>query len=332
MPSSKSLRSVLYACGIMAAAQFSALLPAAADEFPSRPLHIIVPLSAGGVIDIIARAVGEVIQQSTGQPVIVEDKPGASSIIGMNDCAKAPPDGYTVCLTNADSLSYGPYVFAKLPYNAASDFTPITNLGWTNNIIVANAKMPFNTYPEMIAYAKAKPGVLNWATWGPATLPDLYLRWVRHQTGVNIVSIPYAGAAKGNPSIYSGETQLTYMGVGTALPQIKAGVIKPLVAIGTQRLRYMHDLPTLADEGGDPDLPSYFGMFGPARIPEPIVARWNKELVASLSNSKVLALMQSFTIEPVGNSPPEFKTFMTQNRDNAGRVFRMLGIMPTASP
>jgi tripartite-type tricarboxylate transporter receptor subunit TctC len=317
----------LNACALMLWAS-----AAIAQAFPTRPLRIIVPLAPGGVIDVYARAIGAVVHESTGQPVIVEDRPGASSIIGMTACAKAPPDGYTICLTNADSLSYGPHVFASLPYDAETDFTPITNLGWTNNIIVAHAGVPFDTYKGMIAYAKANPGVLNWATWGSATLPDLYLRWIKHQTGVDIVAIPYNGAAQGNPSIYSGQTQATYMGVGTALPQMQAGKIKPIVAVGSRRLSYLPDLPTLGEEGGDPDLPSYFGMFGPAGLPAPIVERWNKELTAALRDPNVLALMRSFTVDAVGNSPTEFAAFMKADRDNAGKVFRMLGILPQKAP
>jgi tripartite-type tricarboxylate transporter receptor subunit TctC len=305
---------------------------AMAQAFPSRPLRIIVPLAAGGVIDVVARAIGTVVHESTGQPVIVENRPGASSIIGMNACAKAPPDGYTICLTNADSLSYGPHVFAGLPYDAATDFTPISNIGWTNNIIVAHVGVPFDTYKGMIDHARANPGVLNWATWGSATLPDLYLRWIRHQTGVDIVAIPYYGAAQGNPSIYSGQTQLTYMGVGTALPQMQSGKIKPIVAIGNRRLSYLPELPSLSEEGGDPDLPSYFGVFGPARMPIPIVERWNEELANALRKPNVIGLMRSFTVDPVGNSAPEFAAFMKENRDNAGKVFRMLGIVPQKAP
>ena len=137
---------------------------AAAQPFPSKSIHIIVPFSTGGLVDAFARILGTHITESTGQRVIVEDRPGASSIIGMQACAKAAPDGYTVCITVPDSLSYNPHLFSDLPYDPESDFAPVTNLALTNNLLVANANTPFNNYKEMIAYAKAKPGALNWGT------------------------------------------------------------------------------------------------------------------------------------------------------------------------
>jgi tripartite-type tricarboxylate transporter receptor subunit TctC len=328
----RNVRSALFSFGLGICAATLCLSAAAAQTFPTRTMRIIVPLAAGGVIDVLARAIGSVVQESTGQTVIVENRPGASSIIGMSACSKAAPDGYTVCLTNADSLSYGPHMFASLPYDAEADFTPIINIGWTNNIVVAHTGVPFDSYKGMIAHAKANPGVLNWATWGAASLPDLYLRWIKHHTGVDIVAIPYNGAAQGNLSIYSGQTQLTFMGVGTALPQMQAGKIKPIVAIGNRRLSYLPDLPTLSEEGADPGLPSYLGFFGPARMPAEIVERWNKEIANALRDKKVLGLMRSFTVDPVGNSAAEFAGFMGADRNKAGKVFRLLGITPQKAP
>ena len=187
---------------------------AAAQTYPNGPVRVIVPYSAGGLADALARTISALVSEAIGQPVIVEDRPGASSIIGMEACAKARPDGQTLCLTVADSLSYNPQLFAKLPYDPDKSFVPIIRLAWTNNLLVANAKAPFNTYKDMIAYAKANPGKLNWGTWGPATLPDLYLRWISSNAGVNITAIPYGGAAKANIAVYSGEVDITYMGFG----------------------------------------------------------------------------------------------------------------------
>src|SRR5688572_28016703 len=127
---------------------------ASAQTFPAKPLRIIIPVAAGGVLDVVARGVSGPMRDSLGQPVIVENRPGASTIVGMNMCAKAAPDGYTFCITNPDSLSYGPNLFSDLPYDANNDFAPIVNIGWTNNILVAHIAAPFNNYKELIAYAK----------------------------------------------------------------------------------------------------------------------------------------------------------------------------------
>ena len=306
---------------------------APAQSFPSKPIQIIVPFSAGGVVDLLARVLGAQITASTGQQVIVLDRPGASSIIGMDSCAKAAPDGYTVCITVPDSLSYNPHLFAKLPYDAENDFAPVTNLGFTNNLLVAHAKTPFNTYKEMIAYAKANPGAINWGTWGAGSLPDVYLKWVRNQAGVNITAVPYKGAGiVAFRAVYAGEIDITYMGFGTAAPQIKAGVIKPVVTLGNRRSRFMPDLPTLAEEGGDPALPSYFGLFAPAKTPKPIIDRLNEEFAKAARTPLAQKFYGERTMEPVLNSAAEFAEFVNADRANAGKVLRSLGIRPSAAP
>src|SRR5687767_11516721 len=195
---------------------------AVAQTYPSGPIRIIVPYAAGGVTDALARITGTQVAEAVGHPVIVENRPGASSMLGMQACANAAPDGHTLCIAVADSLSYNPQMFANLPYDPDKSFAPVMRLALTNNLLVANAKTPFNTYKEMIAYAKANPGKLNWSTWGPATLPDLYRRWVSFQAGVNIQAIPYRGLAQAGPAVYTGEADITYMGFGFAAPQIAA--------------------------------------------------------------------------------------------------------------
>jgi tripartite-type tricarboxylate transporter receptor subunit TctC len=239
-----------------------------AQGYPTGPIHIIVPYAAGGVTDSVARVTGERVAEAIGYPVIVENRPGASSMLGMQSCANATPNGHTICITVPDSLSYNPQVFANLPYDPETSFAPVIRLAWTNNLLVANAKAPFNSYQDMIAFAKANPGKLNWGTWGPATLPDVYLRWISSQAGVNIQAIPYkGGAAQANPAVYAGEVDITYMGFDTAAPQIAAGTIKPLVAVGPQRSAFMPQLPSLGEVGVDPGLQSYFGVFAPAGTP-----------------------------------------------------------------
>ncbi len=279
------------------AARFVFILAAAlacglalAQSIPSRPMTIIVPYAAGGQVDTMARLAGSALSESLGQPVVVDNRPGGSSIIGMQACAKAAPDGHTMCFTVPDSLSYNPAMFSDLPYKPETDFAPVINLGWVNVLIVANAKAPFNGYKEMIAYARANPGKLNWATWGAASLPDLYLQWIRRQLGVDIV------------------------------------------AIGDRRSRFMPDLPTLSEEGGDPGLRAYFAAFAPGATPRPIVERLNAELTKALHTPKLQAFLTAATLDFVENSPAEFAEFVKRDRENAARVFRRIGITPTASP
>ena len=305
---------------------------AGAQSFPAKPIHVIVPFASGGLVETMARALGAVVQESTGQPFVVETRPGGSSIIGMLACAKAAPDGYTMCFTVADSLSYNPALFSDLPYNADTDFAPVINMGWSNNLLVANAKAPFNTYKEMISYAKAHPGALNWATWGPASLPDLYLQWIKRQAGVDITAIPYKGAAGGNPAVISGEADITYMGFGVATPHIKAGKIKPIVTIGDRRTSLMPNLPSLAEEGGDPGLRGYFGAFAPGKTPKPIVDRLNAELAKAIRTPKMQEFYRTYTLEAVDNTPEQFAKFVKSDRETAAKVFRSIGVKPSVAP
>ncbi len=306
---------------------------AIAQTFPSGPIRIIVPYAAGGLADALARITGARVAEATGHPVITENRPGASSILGMQACANAPPDGHTTCITVPDSLSYNPQLFANLPYDPEKSFVPVIRLALTNALLVANAKAPFNSYEEMIAYAKANPGKLNWGTWGPATLPDIYLRWISSHAGVNIQAIPYkGGAAQANPAVYSGEVDITYMGFGVAAPQIAAGTIKPLVALGVKRSVYMPELPSLGEEGGDPGLQGYFGMFAPAATPKSIVQWLNAEFTKAIGTPQVQIFYKNSTLVAEANTPNEFAAFARADREAAAKVFKSIGITPQAMP
>ena len=200
----------------------------------------------------------------------------------MQACAKSPPDGSVVCSVIPDALTYNPLLFTNLPYDPDADFVPVTNLTLVPGLIAARPDAPFKSVKELIAYAKANPGKVNWGTWGAATIPEIYMNWIAHHAGVKITGIPYKGAGAGNPAVFSGEADVTYMGFGGAAPMIKAGKIKPIVAIGDRRSPFMPGLPTLADEGGDPGLKGYFGAFAPGKTPKPIVDRLNTELARAI--------------------------------------------------
>ncbi|MSP97093.1 MAG: tripartite tricarboxylate transporter substrate binding protein [Betaproteobacteria bacterium] len=303
-----------------------------AQQYPSKPIKIIVPLGAGAGVDLAARLFGAMVSDSMGQPVVVENRPGGSSILGMIACAKAPPDGHTLCMTVADSLSFNPAFFSNLPYNAEKDFAPIILLATTNGALVANSKAPFNTYKEMIAYAKAKPGVLNWGTWGPATRPDLYRRWLNAKEGIDLLGIPYKGAAGSYPSVAAGETHATYMGQGAATPFIKAGKIKMLVTLAKTRSAFYPNISTLAESGPDPGLTAYIAAYAPAQTPKLIVDRLNSELAKAVRTKRGQEFLTENTWEAADNTSVEFAEFMRIDRENSIQVFRSLGIKPTAAP
>jgi tripartite-type tricarboxylate transporter receptor subunit TctC len=304
----------------------------AADDFPSRPITIIVPYSAGGVVDAIARTLGQQVTESTGQPVVVMDRAGANAIIGMQSCARAPADGYTICLTIGDSIVYNPLLYANLPYDAVNDFAPVTVLAWSNSMLVAGPKAPISNWKELVAVSRAKPNSLNFGTWGPASTPDIYLQWIKHATGLEMQAVPYKGAGQANPALLAGEIDLTLYGVGNALPHIKAGTLRPLVILGNKRAPLLPDVPTLAEEGADPGLSIYFCIFAPAKTPRPIIDKLNSEFVKALRTPRGKTMVEQFNLGAEGNSPEEFARFLAQDRASAARVFTALGIKPSAAP
>jgi tripartite-type tricarboxylate transporter receptor subunit TctC len=300
---------------------------AAAQTFPAKPVHIILPFAAGGLLDGSVRAVAQQMSQSMAQPVIVENRPGGSTFIGMQACAKAPPDGYTVCITTPDSLSYNPYLFTRVPYDPENDFAPVTNLVFTNNLIVAHASAPFNTFKEMIAYAKANPGKVTWGTWGIGSIPHVYLEAINREFGVDILQVPYKGAGQAYPAILAGEVHATYGGLGFSIPHIKAGKLKPL-ATTPDPSPLVPGVPTMKELGAEPGLPSYFGVFAPARTPGPVLEKLSAEFAKALRTPKLQEFLQTQTLQPVGNTPAEFAAFVKADRANAARVFKSMGLKP----
>ncbi|MFM9969942.1 MAG: Bug family tripartite tricarboxylate transporter substrate binding protein [Burkholderiales bacterium] len=303
-----------------------------AQNFPSKPIRIIVPYVGGGAVDGSARVIAVPMGESMGQPVLIENRPGASSIVGMSACAKAPPDGYTTCMTVADSLSYNPFLFKNLPYDADKDFAPVINLARGNSMLLAKGSATFNTFKEMIAFAKAKPGALNWGTWGPASVPDMYLQWIRHEVGVDIAAVPYKGAGQAVPALLAGEVDITYMTIGAMLPHIKSGKVKSLAVVGGRRSPALPDVPHLAEEGADPGLNSYFGIFAPGGTPKPVVDRLNAEFAKALQTPKVQEYLRTLTLDIVGGSADAFAQFLRDDRINSGRVFKTMGVKPTDAP
>lgn len=305
---------------------------ASAQPFPNKPVRIIVPFVTGGAVDGSARAIGLHMAESIGQPVVIENRPGGSSIIGMQACAKAPADGYTVCITTADSLTYNPFLFSNLPYDPDKDFAPVINLARGVSMLFAKGSAPFNSYKEMIAYAKAKPGALNWGTWGAASVPDVYLHWTRHQMGVNITAVPYKGAGQAVPAAMAGEVDITLMTIGAVLPSIKAGKLKAIAVVGNRRSPLLADTPSLGEEGGDPGLRSYFGVFVPGGTPKPVVDRLNTELAKASQAPRAQDFFRALTLEVVGGSADEFAQFLREERVNTERVFKAIGVKPVDAP
>jgi tripartite-type tricarboxylate transporter receptor subunit TctC len=321
----------LAACALTSVA-VALVSPASAQQFPSKPMRLISTTTAGGVNDTICRAFAQQISQNVGQPMVVENRPGAGSMIGMQALAKSPPDGYTVALTTPEPLVYNPLLFTKLLYDPDNDFVPVTQVTQSQDLIIASAVVPGNNFKEIMAYAKANPGKLNFATWGPASSPALYLEWINRANGVNITGIAYKGAPPSIAAILSDEVQLTYIALGFVNSQIKAGKLKAIAFGGSRHSPILPNVPTLSEFNSDPDLPPFFGIYAPAGTPPAIVERLAAEFKKALSAPKLNDSLVQLTQTPIGSTPAEFAETNRRAKASAVRVFKALGIKPTDAP
>jgi len=307
--------------------------PISAQQFPTKPIHVIVPTSPGGLNDLTSRALGAQVAESVGQPVIVENRPGAGSMIGMSALAKSAPDGYTVALTTSEPLTYNPLLYAKLPYDPDHDFAPVSLLVTIPGILVAHPSAPASTFPELIAYAKAHPGALNYATWGPGSIPGVYLDWINRQNGVSITAVPYKGAGLAVPATVAGEVHLTYIGLGFVMSQIRGGKLKPIaVATSQKRSPALPSVPALAEFNSEPGLAAYFGVWAPARTPNALLDRLSLEFAKAMRGPKFQEIATQQILDIVGSTPAEFAAFLKEDRATATRVYKTLGIKPLDVP
>ena len=302
-----------------------------AQDFPARPIKIIVPTSPGGLNDLLSRTLGQSLSQSVGQAVVVENRPGGGSMIGMAALAKAAPDGYTLAITTKEPLVYNPLLYTRLPFDPEKDFSFVTHLVRTIGVIVANAQAPGSSFPEMVSHARAHAGELNWATWGSGSTPAIYLEWIKRQNSIDIAGIPYKGAGPALSAIVTGQVHLTYTAIGLALPFIHSGKLKALAVTGASRSGELPGVQNLAQFNSDPDFASGFGVYAPAKVPPAILERLALEFRKALATPQLQKIMAG-TMEPVGSTPAEFAASIAADKANAVAVFRALGIRASEAP
>ena len=252
---------------------------AAAQAWPAKPVRFVVPFAPGSTTDTLARLYGQKLSESWGQPVTVDNRPGAGGNIGTDAVAKAAPDGYTMLIC-AGSHTINPSLYGKLPFDADKDFAPIAMLGSAPLLLVAHPSLPVNNVRELIALAKAQPGKLNYASGGSGTPSHLVMELFKSMAGVNIVHVPYKGGGPVMTAILANEVQLTPAGLNALMPQVKAGKLKPLATTGTRRVAAAADIPTVAESG----LPGFamsgwWGLLAPAGTPRAIINRAHDDVV-----------------------------------------------------
>jgi tripartite-type tricarboxylate transporter receptor subunit TctC len=265
--------------------------------------------------------------------VVVENRPGAGTFVGMSACAKSPPDGYTLCITDNQSLIYNPLLFRTLPYDADRGFTPVTALARnTASAIVAPVSLQADSFKEVVAFAKKHPGAINFATWGPGSLGAIYYSWIKRQNGIDIIAIPYKSAAPTLVAVSSGEVQLAYNNLGVVQPLVKSGKLKVLAVTGSARQPDYPDVPTLSELDSDPDLENNFGIFAPAGTPKPIVEILSREFVKAMNSPLLQGVAQHNFLKVVGNTPDEFAALIKAGKARAAYVFNAAGIEQSDAP
>jgi tripartite-type tricarboxylate transporter receptor subunit TctC len=280
--------------------------PAAlAQAWPARPIRLVVPFPAGGATDLLARAIAQGVGNAFGQPIVVDNRAGAGGTLGSAEVAKAAPDGHTLLIATSSTHSIAPHLNPNLAYNAEGDFTPIAQVANATNLMLVPTSLPVNTVREFIAYAKARPGQLNYATSGNGTIVHLTTEAFKAQAGLFILHIPYRGTALAIPDLVSGKVQLLFDSVVSGLPHVKDGKLKALAITSARRSALVPELPTLA-EAGLPGFESttWFGFYGPKGLPGEITNRVAAELQRALAKPDVAERLAKLGAEPVTDAGP----------------------------
>jgi tripartite-type tricarboxylate transporter receptor subunit TctC len=302
-------RRSYFSTGIASAALvLAAITSASAQEdpaqYPSRPIHIVVGFTPGGGNDLIARIVGQKLSEDLGQPVIIDNKPGAGAIVATEYVAKSAPDGYTLLVGASGAMSINPAVYAKLSYDPVRDFIPISELGSFPLILIVNASSPIKSVAELVAYAKANPDKANYSS--ASTAFQLATELFKQKTGAPLQEIPYKGAADSVMAVISSQVTATIADAGPVSGQIKGGQVRALAVAAPKRTEDLPDIPTMKEAGADVEAVLWSGMFAPKNTPPAIVKKLEGEFVRIARQPDVIARLKPLGIESIGNSSDEF--------------------------
>ncbi|HXU16753.1 MAG TPA: tripartite tricarboxylate transporter substrate binding protein [Terriglobales bacterium] len=284
---------------------------ALAEAYPSRPIRIILPAAAGGVLDVGVRRLTDTLSRSLGQPVIVDNRPGANGFIGADAAAHSKPDGYTVFLAALNVLCVNPALFAKLPYDPVRDFAPVTLGTGGNPILLVSPRLPVKTLAEFIGYAKARPGQVTYGSPSIGSSQHLTSKLLEQLTGVEMVHVPYKNQPQVMVDLIGGQIDMAIEFASVAVPHIKAGKVRALAIVGPKRKPAVPDIPTAAELGFPAfDLAGWNGFLVPSGTPPEIIARLNKEIVAALRQPEFIAWIDSLGSETIPSTPEEFASHM----------------------
>ena len=277
-----------------------------AQDYPTRPIKLIVPFPAGGATDIVSRVVAQQLSSELGQTVVVDNKAGAAGVIGAEAAARAAPDGYTLVLTTSSTHTIGPLLNPNIPYSATKDFTPIIYLAASPQVVVVPLSSPAKTMQELIDYARKNPGKLNFGSAGIGGIPHLSTERFLSMTGLQMTHVPYKGTALAMPDLMAGRLDVMFDSISAALPHIKDGKIRALAVTSPKPTAAAPDLPLLSQTVPGYESLTWFGVFGPAGLPGPVVTKLNVALNKTLTNTTLLEQLSKLGFDAGGGSPTDF--------------------------
>jgi tripartite-type tricarboxylate transporter receptor subunit TctC len=302
---------------------------AIAQDFPTKPIRLIVPFPPGGPNDLIGRVVGQRMSEIVKQPVVIENRSGQGGVTGTDAVAKSPPDGYTIAITSAGALAISPSM-ESVSYETLKDLQPITLVATVPEMLVVATSVPANNMKELVALANSQPGKLNFASSGPGSLPHLAGELFKLTAKINIVHVPYRGAAPAVNDLLAQQVQMVFLDLPVLLPQIKAGKLKPIAVGAPQRVASAPDVPTTA-EVGMPSLltENWYGMVAPAKTPPNVVAVLNKAAVEAMKDPAVIEKLSSQGAILGGDSPQHFAAFIDSETKKWAKVIKDAGVQTT---
>ena len=300
---------------------------ALAQGWPAKPVRIVVAYPPGGGIDVMGRQIAERLTAAWGQPVLVENKPGANTIVAADSVAKSAADGYTALMTTDATFSINPHLYSRLPFDPQRDFIPVTMLVLLQQLLVAHPSLPANSVQELIALAKAKPGTINYASYGSGSQPHLAGEMLKHSAGIDLVHVPYKGISLAVPAVMAGEVQLTFAGIATSSAPLRAGRIKALAIGGAQRSPLFPQVPTFAELGyPEVETHAWFGLFLPAGAPREALVRLHQDTAKLLQEPE---FRQKQLIDRgydvVGSGPEAFAAYIRKDSESRGRAVKISG-------
>jgi tripartite-type tricarboxylate transporter receptor subunit TctC len=317
------------ALGVALAALALAGGAAAQEKWPTRPIRLIVPFPPGSSPDLVARMLNDRLGAALGQPVIVENRPGAGGMVGTGAVAKAAPDGHTIGLSIPGPLAVNTVLMQKMEYDPFKELAPVTVVAASPNVLVVDAKLGVSDLKGFVALARSQPGKLNYGSVGNGSASHLTMELLKQLAGIDVVHVPFAGSPQVNTAILNGQIAGGFVVPATAMPLVQAGRLKALAATTTTRSVVLPDVPTVAEQGF-PGFHStaWIAAVAPARTPEPIVRRLSEELVGIIRSDEVRGRLIAIYFQPVGTAPEGLRILMREEADRWGKVIRAAGVKP----